>query len=38
LPATTIWARSSSTPDEHDATDEYSDRSWPMASAIGTSI
>ena len=38
LPTTTIWARSSSTPDEHDATLENSARSCPIASAAGVSI
>jgi hypothetical protein len=38
LPTTTICARSSSTPDEHEATEEYSDRSRMTCSCVGISI
>src|SRR3569833_2803881 len=38
LPTTTIWARSSSTPEEQEATEEYSDRSLWICSAAGISI
>ena len=38
LPTTTTWARSSSTPDEQEATEENSDRSRIMSASVGISI
>ena len=38
LPTTTTWARSSSTPEEHEATEENSDRSRITSASVGISI